>query len=381
MTSATEESIVKEQYRERSRSRVKEHLRNAPYSIDVSLTLTNVHPALEHAWHPLCRSAEVDRTPRAFTLMKVAYVAYREEDGTLRVFLDQCPHRRAPLSLGTCEGATLRCAYHGWVFKGDGSCVEIPSLGPDAAIAPRARLRGPAAIGESHGMVFIAPKTPLTALPTVAAATDPAFLRGDLEPIETRANAGLLADNFLDMAHFAFVHAGTFGAGEATKVDPYDVERDGYSFVAVYEHDFANREDPGVAQGIRPLVQRRRLTYRYSAPYHLELALDFVATGGTNIIGFFLVPKDDETVVIYSSLWRNDLDGSLERMSEAVAYEVAVVEEDLRVQSRYHHLELPLDLTAEVHVKADKTTIELRRILRDLLAAAENAASVTSAED
>jgi hypothetical protein len=83
------------------------------------------------------------------------------------------------------------------------------------------------------------------------------------------------------------------------------------------------------------------------------------------------VPRDNETVVIYSSLWRNDLDGSLERMAEAVDYEVAVVEEDLRVQSRYHRLELPLDLTDEIHVKADKTTIELRRILRDLIADVE----------
>ena len=307
--------------------------------------------------------------------MGQAYVVYRHETEGLRVFLDQCPHRRAPLSLGTCEGATLRCAYHGWRFDGDGTCVEIPSLGAGATVPPRARLSTPAAVAESHGMVFIAPETPLMALPSIAADADVSFIRGDLDPIATRGNAGLLADNFLDMAHFAFIHAGTFGAGEATEVGPYDVERDGYGFTAVYEHDFANREDPGVAAGIRPLVQRRRLTYRYSAPYHLELDLEFLATGGSNVIGFFLVPVDNETVTIYSSLWRNDLAGSRERMAEAVAYEVAVVEEDLLVQSRYHDLVLPLDLTSEVHVKADKTTIELRRILKDLIEAASGAAN------
>jgi len=340
------------------------------------LKLRNVEPGLRGAWHALCRSAEVTRTPQAFTLMGEAYVVYRTEDGVLRIFLDQCPHRRAPLSLGTCEGATLRCAYHGWRFDADGSCVEVPSLGVGATIPPRARLTTPAAVGESHGMVFIAPDTPRAPLPTIASDNDETFLRGDLAPIRTRGNAGLLADNFLDMAHFAFVHVGTFGAGEATEVGPYDVERDGDGFTAVYEHDFANREDPGVTAGIRPLVQRRRLTYRYNAPYHLELALDFLATGGTNVIGFFLVPVDDETVVIYSSLWRNDLDGSRERMDEAIAYEVAVVEEDLLVQSRYHTLAMPLDLTSEVHVKVDKTTIELRRILKELIEA--NLASATS---
>jgi len=114
-------------------------------------------------------------------------------------------------------------------------------------------------------------------------------------------------------------------------------------------------------------VQRRRLTYRYVAPYHLELALDYLDAGGTNVIGFFLVPLDDDTVKIYSSIWRDDLGGSPERLRAAVDFEVAVVQEDLALQSRFHDLSLPLDVTAEIHVKADKTTLELRRILRELV--------------
>jgi vanillate O-demethylase monooxygenase subunit len=336
-------------------------------------SLRNVDVALRRAWHPLCRSSEVTTQPRAFTLMGEQYVAYRSPRGELRVFFDRCPHRLAPLSLGACEGERLRCAYHGWVFDEQGKCVEIPSLGPGATLPPRAELSGPFAVAESHSMVFVAPDEPLTPLPTLAADADPRFVRGDLDVIVTRANAGLLADNFLDMAHFAFVHTGTFGAGEATEVGDYRVQREGFTFCAVYEHDFANREDPGVAEGIRPLIQRRRLTYRYVAPYHLELALDFLDAGGTNVIGFFLVPLDDETVTIYSSLWRDDLGGSDERLREAVDFEVAVVKEDLALQSRYHDLALPLDITTEVHVKADKTTVELRRILRDLVDAADAA--------
>ena len=244
-------------------------------------------------------------------------------------------------------------------------------MGSSTTFPPKARLSAPFGVTTAHGMVFVAPLEPLTPVPTLAVDSDTTFMRGDLAPITTRGNAGLLADNFLDMAHFAFVHTGTFGAGEATEVGPYEVVRNGLAFEAVYEHEFANREDPGVAEGIRPLVQRRRLTYRYTAPYHLELALDFLEAGGTNVIGFFLVPVDNETVTIYSSLWRNDLEGSVERMADAIAFEVAVVEEDLRLQSQFHDLELPLDLTSEVHVKADKTTIELRRILAELVAQAD----------
>ena len=35
----------------------------------------------------------------------------------------------------------------------------------------------------------------------------------------------LVADNFLDVAHFPFVHAGTFGVGRARSCRPYDVDR------------------------------------------------------------------------------------------------------------------------------------------------------------
>ena len=300
------------------------------------------------------------------------YVVFRGQDGQVRVFLDRCPHRLAPLSMGSCEGDSLRCVYHGWVFDADGVCVEIPALGVDATLPARARLEGPAAIAESHAMVFIAPEAPLTRIPNITAASDPSFMKGDLPVIVTRGSAGLLADNFLDMAHFPFIHTGTFGAGEAREVPNYTVTRDGYSFEAAYEHEFANREDPGVEQGLRPLLQRRRLTYRYTAPYHLELAIDFLDAGGSNVIGFFLVPVDDETVRIYSSLWRNDLEGSVERMKEAVEFEIAVVEEDLALQSRFENLELPLDITREVHTRADKTTVELRRILSDLVSAVQD---------
>ena len=337
--------------------------------------LGNLDSALRRGWHSLCRTSDVTNTPRKFALLGQDYVTYRSLNGEVRVFLDRCPHRFAPLSLGACEGDTLRCGYHGWVFDADGACVEIPALGPQATIPSRARLTTPAGVAESHGMVFVAPDSPLTPLPSISAASDPAFQRGDLPVIETRASAGLLADNFLDMAHFPFVHAGTFGAGEAREVPNYSVARDGYTFSAAYEHEFANVEDPGVAAGLRPLLQRRRLTYRYTAPFHLELAIEFLDSGGTNVIGFFLTPIDEDNVRIYSSLWRDDLGGSPERMRDAIDFEIAVVNEDLRLQSRYEVLTLPLDITREIHTRADRTTVELRRIMSDFVAASMERAS------
>jgi hypothetical protein len=50
---------------------------------------------------------------------------------------------------------------------------------------------------------------------------------------------------------------------------------------------------------------------------------------------------------------------------------VAVLHEDLRIQESFHELALPLALTAEVHTRADRTTLELRRLLSDLVTTVE----------
>jgi phenylpropionate dioxygenase-like ring-hydroxylating dioxygenase large terminal subunit len=342
--------------------------------------LTNTHPALRRCWHPVARSREIGEQPVRVMLLGEPLVAFRS-GGAVVVFADRCPHRGTPLSLGCAESGGVRCAYHGWRFDADGCCDEIPALGADAVIPARARLAPVAGVEERLGMVFVAlgPDEPLPGarLPEVPEDGDPAFVAGDLPILAARASAGLLADNFLDTAHFPFVHAATFGAGEAREVGRFEVSREPgeLAFRARYEHLFANREDPGVAAGVRPLVQTRRLTYSLVAPFHLSLRIDFVDAGGTNTIGFFLQPESEERCRIFSTIWRNDLEGDADRLQEAVDFEVKVVEEDLRIQEAFDRLALPLDPTVELHTRADRTTVELRRVLADLVAAADGGGS------
>jgi len=330
--------------------------------------LNNIHPAMRRCWHPVARSNEVSGEPTRVLLLGDPLVLFRSQ-GEVVCFADRCPHRRAPLSLGSCDGGILQCAYHGWRFGGDGRCVEIPALGPDASVPSQARLTPVAAVSERSGMVFVALEPPIAPLGRIEESEDPSFEAGELPPMRARASAGLLADNFLDMAHFPFVHRGTFGADEAAVVPRYEVERDGWSFVARREHPFANREDPGVATGVRPLVQSRRLTYRLDAPFHLQLRIDFIEAGGTNVIGFFLQPETDESCRIFTTLWRNDLGGDPAAMAAAVKFEIEVLEEDLRVQEAFDDLVLPLDQTMEIHTRSDRSTLELRRLLADLVVA------------
>jgi len=89
------------------------------------------------------------------------------------------------------------------------------------------------------------------------------------------------------------------------------------------------------------------------------------------VLDFYVQPESDDRCRIYTTVHRNDLDGDEMRLAERIAFERKVVDEDLGLQERYPDRRLPLDLTTEVHVKADRMTIELRRILAELCAAAE----------
>jgi phenylpropionate dioxygenase-like ring-hydroxylating dioxygenase large terminal subunit len=338
--------------------------------VAVERLLSNTDPVLRRCWHPVARTVEVSEQPMGVSLLGERWVLYRS-GGAPVAFLDRCPHRRCPLTLGHCEGGMLQCAYHGWRFDRSGRCVEIPALGPDAVLPPTAQLTAAAAVAEAHGIVFLAPDEPIAPLGTMPEAEDPSFMVGELPTLRARGSAGLLADNFLDMAHFPFVHASTFGADESAEVPPYAVARDDWSFTVAYQHQFAHREDPGVAAGLRPLLQTRRLTYRLCAPFHLRLRIDFLDAGGSNVIGFFIQPETAETCRLFTTLWRDDLEGDRQRMEEAIEFEVAVLREDLRIQEAYHELVLPLHPRAEVHTRADRTTLELRRVLADLIMVAE----------
>jgi vanillate O-demethylase monooxygenase subunit len=327
--------------------------------------LSNTDPALRRCWHVVAQSADVGRDPRAVRLLGEDWVLARL-GGQLVAFPDRCPHRRAPLSAGRVDGAGLRCGYHGWCFDSRGACADIPSIGAGGHLPPAARLAPAAGVAERDGFVFVAPEPPITAILEVPAAWGAGFQQGYLAPTRARVGAGLMLDNFLDLAHFPFVHTATIGTDDEVQFD-MEIERDAFGMVVRSEHVFPNREDAGVASGERPLLQRRRLTYTYQAPFSVSLRIDYVDAGGTNIMSFHVQPEDDATCTLYMLVARNDLDGDADRLAEAVSFEEKVVAEDLMVQERYRDLRLPLDLTTEVHVKADRVTVELRRILHDLI--------------
>jgi phenylpropionate dioxygenase-like ring-hydroxylating dioxygenase large terminal subunit len=81
-------------------------------------------------WYPLTFIEDLEpQKPKSITLLGKRLVIWKPtKSATYRVFLDQCPHRLAPLSEGRIEDKTgnLMCSYHGWEFNENGICERIP---------------------------------------------------------------------------------------------------------------------------------------------------------------------------------------------------------------------------------------------------------------
>lgn len=81
-------------------------------------------------WYPLSPIEDLDpKRPTPVMLLGLRLVIWKPgASETYRVFLDQCPHRLAPLSEGRVDEKIghLMCSYHGWQFDEQGLCTHIP---------------------------------------------------------------------------------------------------------------------------------------------------------------------------------------------------------------------------------------------------------------
>ena len=330
----------------------------------------NENQALLRCWHPVARAADLaDGAPVAVELLGDYWCVVRL-GGVLTAFPDACPHRLSPLSAGAVEGDTLRCAYHGYRFAVDGRCVEIPAVNPALPIPKGARCRTAAGVKEHLGLIWLAPEEPLAPLPEVPEHDDDSFVNCDLPPRDWYAGAAQMADNFLDLAHLPFVHLGTFGEADDKLVADYNVDRDGWQFTVVHRHltkALADSMDPD--EDYR--VVERELLFVFTAPHHVYLRIGYAEENAVLTISFCHQPLNAAFTRLYCTDYRNDIPDTEEARAETVDFQLAVAEEDKTLLERMRRKAVPLGVGAEYHSKADRITVEMRRMLADLTAAAQ----------
>lgn len=310
----------------------------------------------------MATSEAITVAPQQVWLLGDPWMLVRIE-GRLLALEDRCPHRLAPLSLGTVCGGELQCGYHGWRFNADGRCVAIPAIDPTDHIPRRANPRRPWGVQERYGLVWLAPEEPLCPVPDFEEWEREGFDQIRTTITATRAGAGLLVDNFLDASHFPYVHKRTFGDDRAARVVDDGIETDGWFVRTRFSTWYRNFDDPLVATGQHDAVQPQDLLKQGGASLSVYLRLCFPVTGATLAILFCCTPETAGQTRIYKLVARDDTRGDPHRIAQTIVDEDLILAEDLVVLERYTAMETHLDQRVEVHTKGDRLSLAWRRLL------------------
>jgi nitrite reductase/ring-hydroxylating ferredoxin subunit len=328
----------------------------APVGLDAALG--NTSPLWRRAWHPVAPAEELADGGPVGVLVAGESWAVARLDGGLAAFADRCPHRLAPLSAGSITrsadgSARLACGYHGWQYDATGVCDLIPSLGRDGNVTKRARLRPAHGVTEAYGLVWLAPEEPLSPLPAFPEWGADGMTCARSRIVCTRASAGQLVDNFLDAAHFPFVHAASFGVADDEPLAAGSVGTEAWRVTGVFDTPY---RDGGTVVSHRVIK-----TAGVSPCAHVRLELPGVT------IGLLLAcqPATGELTRVFKLITRSDVGGDAGRLAAFIKEEDQILAEDLAILERYPCGLLPLDPRAEVHTRADRLSVAWRRLLAD----------------
>ena len=181
-------------------------------------------PVLADDWLPVASAQQLlPDQPLAVRLLGEDLVLWRS-GGRVLAWQDRCPHRGARLSLGQIqpEDGTLACPYHGWRFDGSGACTHLPAH-PEQKPPARAAAT-PFLAREDYGLIWVGLGNPAGDVPPFAEWADASYRKVLCGPYPLNAAGPRVIENFLDVAHFPFVHAAYLGDPQHTTVPEYEAE-------------------------------------------------------------------------------------------------------------------------------------------------------------
>lgn len=309
-------------------------------------------------WHPVAFLHDIKDKPVAARLLDVNLVIYRTSNG-VTVAKDQCMHRGTRLSLGWMQNDLLVCPMHGLHYDGQGICRKIPSIAdPDARIPEKLRLQT-CRTQERYGIIWVCLKEkPAWPLPYWRHLEDPQYQPIYVPPGKWQVAAGRHVENFNDVAHFPWVHGATFG-GELEAAYPlYQVEQTDYglSFQLPYL-ELGNRFNDG-----RDELQQRHVVYSYELtfPFSTLLEVDVQESDYVMVILDTVCPISAHESGIFQILADNSAEPATD---ELVQETLDINSEDQPLVEAQSPEDLPLDLREEIHIPADRMSLEYRKAL------------------
>ena len=260
----------------------------------------------------------------------------------------------------------LRCAAHGWTYGPDGTCVAVPGRDPlDVPSPPRLR---PLRVAEAGGLVWVCLEPePVFPLPEFPEFGDPAYRVAAVPAYDWAASATRRVENFVDFAHFAWVHDGVLASRDHPEVPDHEVWREGAELrfqITVPEPARTEKTSTLEVDSQDPTLPGER-NYRLTMPFTVWLQQRF--PGGNRFVLFMTcAPVERKRCRSFTFIARNfGLDQDDERY---IRFQQDIVEADRVIAESQRPEELPVDLTAELHVRGvDRVSIEYRRWLVELM--------------
>ena len=314
------------------------------------------NPALRDYWYVVATETEIAGQPIARTVLGEKIVIYRDAERNAIAAPDRCPHRQAPLSAGNVEKGVLTCCYHGWCFGSEGKCVSIPSAAADFPIPDNAHL---ACFRASirYGLVWVCLGDSPRELPGISQEQDKSFRRIN-NPVDLwRVCAMRMTDNFLDIAHFPWVHTGTFGNNQRRSVPEIELEMLEGGYYG-YEYKVVADNPPGakLTSGRTGEVVSRHMTTGFHLPFAVRSTISY-DSGLHHIMLLLTTPIDDTTSYFTFVVWRND-DFSISA-EDVIAFDRMIGEEDKQMLENIPGV-LPFSPRALANSQSDKPSAAWR---------------------
>lgn len=109
---------------------------------------------LRSYWQPAALVSEMpgERPVKAIRIMSEDLVLFKKRQGW-GLISRYCAHRGVDLSYGRLEEDGIRCLYHGWLYDGEGRCVEQPAEPDHSQFLGKIRISNYPCV-EKNGIIF-----------------------------------------------------------------------------------------------------------------------------------------------------------------------------------------------------------------------------------
>lgn len=311
-------------------------------------------PVLVNDWHIVARSDDVTRdAPSTARLLREDLVLWRDPSGQPHAWKDLCLHRGTKLSMGSLEDGTLQCPYHGWKYNEEGYCVEIPAH-PDQP-PPKKFTVERYRTAEKFGCLWVSLGDPEQDPPDFPEWEKNSFRSIFCTHQEFNAAATRAVENFLDVAHFPYVHEGTLGDPSEADIPEFEVVPTENGFYApdvkVYQPD-----PDGTGEG-------RYVHYEYRSLRPFTAYLAKKGEKRLSIMGSVTPVEETRSIMWMFATQNYGEDISDEKIAE---FHNRILSEDIPIVESQRPELLPKDLQAELHRPSDRCSLAYRKWINEL---------------